>query len=118
DRAKYFENAVELGQKHNLSAKMIAGAIINQHLDQKYEEPAGLIRKLVSLTKKVFASEEEVEKATKKIILNEKKAVQDFRSGKENVLGFLIGAVQKELKGKGDVNFVRGLLLKTLHNND
>lgn len=118
DRAKYFENAVELGQEHNLSAKMIAGAMINQHLDQKYEEPAGLVRKLISLTKKVFASEEEMEKAVQSIILNEKKAVQDFRSGKENVLGFLIGAVQKELKGKGDVNFVRELLLKTLRNND
>jgi len=118
DRAEYFEYAVELGQKHNLSAKMIAGAMINQHLDQKYEEPSGLIRKLVSLTKKVFANEKEVGKAVRSILLNEKKAVQDFRRGKENVLGFLIGAVQKELKGRGDVNFVRKLLLKKLHNND
>jgi len=33
-------------------------------------------------------------------------------------MGFLIGAVQKKLKGKGDINFVRELLLKTLHNDD
>jgi len=111
ERAKYFENAVKLGQKHSLPAKMIAGAMINQHLDQKYEEPTGLVRKLISLTKRVFASEEEVEKAVTKTILNEKKAVQDFRSGKENVIGFLIGAVQKELKGKGDPKLTKKLLL-------
>lgn len=118
DRAKYFENAVELGQKHSLSAKMIAGAMINQHLDQKYEEPAGLVRKLVSLTKRVFASEEEVEKAVTKTILKEKKAVQDFRSGKENVIGFLIGAVQKELKGKGDPKLTKKLLSESLKKSE
>jgi aspartyl-tRNA(Asn)/glutamyl-tRNA(Gln) amidotransferase subunit B len=114
DRAKYFENAVEAGQEHGLSAKMIAGAMINQHLDQKHEEPAGLIRTLVSLTEKEFANKEEVEKVVTKIILNEKKAVQDFRSGKENVIGFLIGAVQKELKGKGDPKLTKKLLLESL----
>jgi aspartyl-tRNA(Asn)/glutamyl-tRNA(Gln) amidotransferase subunit B len=111
DRAKYFENAVKLGQEHNLSAKMIAGAMINQHLDQKYEEPAGLVQKLTSLTKRIFVSEKIVVKAVAKTILNEKKAVQDFRSGKENVIGFLIGAVQKELKGKGDPKLTKKLLL-------
>jgi len=114
DRAKYFENAAELGQKHSLSAKMIAGIMINQHLDQKYEEPAGLVRKLVSLTKKVYASEKVVAKEVVKIVLQEKKAVQDYRGGKENVIGFLIGAVQKELKGKGDSKLIKKLLLESL----
>jgi len=114
DRAQYFENAVELGQEHSLSTIIIAGAMINQHLDQKYEEPAGLVRKLVSLTKREFANKGEVEKAVAKTILNEKKAVKDYRSGKENVIGFLIGAVQKELKGKGDPKLTKKLLLKFL----
>jgi aspartyl-tRNA(Asn)/glutamyl-tRNA(Gln) amidotransferase subunit B len=92
--------------------------MINQYLDQKYEEPAGLIRKLISLTKKVFVSEEEVEKAVKNIILNEKKAVQDYKSGKENVIGYLIGAVQKELKGKGDPSLTKKLLSEFLKKSE
>lgn len=114
ERAQYFENAVELGQEHSLSAKMIAGSMINQHLDQKHEEPAGLVRKLVSLTKREFASRKELENAATKAILNEKKAVQDYKNGKENVIGFLIGKVQKELKGKGDPKLTEKLLLELL----
>lgn len=114
ERAQYFENAVELGQEHSLSAKMIAGSMINQHLDQKHEEPAGLVRKLVSLTKREFASRKELENAATKAILNEKKAVQDYKNGKEKVIGFLIGKVQKELKGKGDPKLTEKLLLELL----
>ncbi|MBU0572073.1 Asp-tRNA(Asn)/Glu-tRNA(Gln) amidotransferase subunit GatB [Patescibacteria group bacterium] len=114
DRAKYFESAIELGHKHSLSVKMIAGAMINQHLDQKYEEPAGLVKNLVDLTKKVYASEKVVAKEVVKIVLQEKKAVQDYKSGKVNVIGFLVGAVQKELKGKGDPKLTRELLLESL----
>lgn len=114
ERAQYFENAVELGQEHSLSAKMIAGSMINQHLDQKHEEPAGLVRKLVSLAKREFASRKELENAATKAILNEKKAVQDYKNGKENVIGFLIGKVQKELKGKGDPKLTEKLLLELL----
>ena len=118
DRAQYFEKAVELGQEHSLSAKMIAGAMINQHLDQKHEEPAGLVRKLISLTKREFASREEVEKAVSKTISNEKKAVQDYKNGKENVIGFLIGTTQKELKGRGDPKLTKKLLLEFLKKSE
>ena len=118
ERAKYFENAVKLGKKYNLSAKMIAGSMINQHLDQKYEEPAGLVKKLISFTKREFVSKEEVEKAVAETILNEKKAVQDFKGGKENVIGFLIGAVQKKLKGKGDPKLTKKLLSEFLKKSE
>lgn len=118
DRAEYFECAAILGEKHNISAKMIAGVMINQHLDQKYEEPAGLIKKLVSITKRKFASEEEVEKVVTSIILREKSAVQDFKNGKESVIGFLIGAVQKELKGTGDPKLTKKLLLGLLNKSE
>jgi aspartyl-tRNA(Asn)/glutamyl-tRNA(Gln) amidotransferase subunit B len=118
DRAEYFEDAAKLGEKYNISAKMIAGAMINQHLDQKYEEAEGLVKKLVSLAKRKYASEEEVKKTVAKILLNEKNAVQDFRNGKENVIGFLIGAVQKELKGRGNPQLTKKLLTESLKKKD
>jgi aspartyl-tRNA(Asn)/glutamyl-tRNA(Gln) amidotransferase subunit B len=114
NRAEYFESAVGLGEKYDMQPKMIAGAMINQHLDLKYEEPAGLIKKLLSLTRKTYASDKEVESAVSKVILSEKKAVLDYKGGKENVIGFLIGAVQKELKGKGDPRLTKKLLSDSL----
>lgn len=116
-RTEYFERAADLGQKHDLSAKMIAGVMINQHLDQKYEEPARLVEKLKRLTTKEYASEDEVTKIVTEVVLKETKAVGDFKSGKENVLGFLIGIVQKKLKGRGNVIIIKEKILKALHNN-
>ncbi|MBO7452554.1 MAG: Asp-tRNA(Asn)/Glu-tRNA(Gln) amidotransferase subunit GatB [Clostridiales bacterium] len=42
------------------------------------------------------------------------KAISDFRSGKDKVLGFLVGKVMRELKGKGDAEKVRLILLNKL----
>lgn len=42
------------------------------------------------------------------------KAVSDFKSGKDKVLGFLVGKVMRELKGKGDAEKVRTVLLNKL----
>ena len=113
-RAEYFEKAVDLGQEHDLSAKKIAGAMINQHLDQKYEEPAGLIRKLISFKEVVHANKDEVEKIATEVLKKEKKAVEDYKSGKVNVLGYLIGIVQGKLKGRGDPKATKKILSNLL----
>jgi len=42
------------------------------------------------------------------------KAVNDYKNGNGNVIGFLIGMVQKKLKGKGDPQKVREKLLGLL----
>ena len=113
-RTEYFEKAVKLGLEHDLPVKMIAGAMINQHLDEKYEEPAGLIRKLVSIVNTTFADKEEVEKLVREIIKKEEKAVQDYRSGKSSVMGYLIGVAQSRLKGKGDPKVIAKILSELL----
>lgn len=46
------------------------------------------------------------------------KAVEDLRSGKDKVLGFLLGKVMRELGGKGDPQKVREILLKYTCQND
>jgi len=115
DRADYFEKAVGLGKEHNLSPKMIAGVMVNQNLDKEFEEPALMITKLVKINKKEFIGKEEVEKAVKEVLSEEKKAVTDFKKGKEMVIGFLIGATQKKLEGKGETKTIKEILLGALH---
>lgn len=112
-RAEYFEEALrlaDLAQGYNISSKEIAGLMINQNLDKNYEEPALMVKKVYELLKRDYASDKETKLAVEKVISEQTKAVSDFQSGKGEVIGFLIGQVQKELKGKGDAKLVQQLL--------
>jgi aspartyl-tRNA(Asn)/glutamyl-tRNA(Gln) amidotransferase subunit B len=114
-RAEYFEQSVKLDNRRNLP-KTIADLIINKKLDEQYPEPAGLIKKLVEISNVEYSSGEEVEKAVKSVIIENEKAVKDYQSGNGNVIGFLIGMVQKKLQGHGNAQIVREKLLERLQN--
>lgn len=113
-RADYFEESVKIGQGLSLSAKTIADLMINKKLDSQYSEPAGLVKKIVELSKVEYASSDEVSLAVKNVITANKKALNDYKNGNGNVIGFLIGMVQKELKGKGSPSAVREKLMEKL----
>lgn len=113
-RADYFEEAVKLGQGGTLSAKTVADLMINKKLDLEYPEPAGLIRKILELTSVEYASQAETEVAIIEVMSENQKAVNDYKNGKGEVVGFMIGMVQKKLKGKGQSQTVREKLLKEL----
>ncbi|OGM71138.1 hypothetical protein A2897_02865 [Candidatus Woesebacteria bacterium RIFCSPLOWO2_01_FULL_44_24b] len=114
-RADYFETALALAKQYNISEKEIAGVMVNQNLDGKFAEPAGLVKKLVELQNVDYASQADVEEAIKKVVLDNGKAVKDYQAGKEQVLGFLIGMVQKELKGKGKIELIKETLISYIH---
>lgn len=115
-RLEYFEKAAELGEKHSLSGKIIADLMVNKKLDQKYLEAPGFIRKIVELTKTKFADQGSTDIAIYEVIYEQKKAVDDYRNGKGEVVSYLIGMVQKKLSGKGDPEVVRRKILEQLHN--
>lgn len=115
-RAQYFENALKIGNKHGLGIKEIAGVIVNQNLDEKYLEPAELVKKLVEINKKEYADTTEVESAVQKVLNNNPKAISDYAQGQTQVIGFLIGQSQKILKGTGDPKLIRKTLIKKLQN--
>lgn len=102
DRCAYFENAVALGAQQSLSPKMIAGVIINQNMDKQYPEPAGLVKALVEISQKEYASAGETKAAIEKVIKENPDAVEKYKSGKVQIIGFLLGMVQKELQGTGN----------------
>jgi len=113
-RAEYFEECLSLDGAQGVGAKTIAGVMVNQNLDSKYPEPAGLVRHLLGLIKKDYASEEELRRAVKKVLGANKKAVDDYKSGKRQVIGFLVGQVQKELKGQGEPKTIVQVLQREL----
>jgi len=117
ERVIYFEKAVELGKKYNISASQLADVMVNKKLDEQFTEPAELITKLVKISSVSYAPEKDIITAIEKVIEENSKAVRDYQQGKGQVLGFLIGRVQKLLKGKGKTEEIINLLKESINRN-
>lgn len=111
-RAKYFEEACKL----NNSYKTIANMIVNKKMDEAYPEPAGLIKKVLEMEKASFADIKDTEQFVLEVVSENEDAVTSYRNGKTQVIGFLIGQVQKKLAGKGDPKIITSKLLESLNN--
>lgn len=112
NRANYFEEAVKLSPD---LVKTIANVMINKNLDQEFNEPAGLLKKIVEITKVDYASESDLEEAIREAVYENPEVVNSYKSGKGQVIGFLIGQVQKKLNGKGDPKLINLKLAESLH---
>ena len=51
-----------------------------------------------------------IEAAVDQVLAENPKTVEEFHSGKEKVLGFLVGQVMKKMRGKADPGLVNELL--------
>ena len=115
-RMKYFLDAVDVGKKHKLLPKTIADAMVNLKMDEVFKEPAGLIKKLVVATQRSYTSIDKTKKAVEAVLEKNEKAVKEYKDGKVQVIGFLIGQVQGALRGKGDVKVIKSELERKLKN--
>lgn len=118
ERVYYFDRAVELGKKENLSPKMVAELMINKSLDRGIPDPGAFVRKILEITRREYAPAKEVKEAVVRVVKDNKKAVSDFKKGKAEVVGYLIGLVQREVKGAGDPASIRRILLLELENQN
>lgn len=57
----------------------------------------------------------EIEKIIDSVLEANSQSVEDFRNGKEKAMGFLVGQVMKESKGKANPRIVNEILLKKLN---
>lgn len=112
-RAEFFEEAVKLAADQ-IPTKKIADVMINQKLDEEFETPAKLVKKLLLVNRRETASEDLVKATVEKVLQENSQAVEDFKSGKTQALGFLIGQVQRTLKGRGVPQEIKKALLSRL----
>jgi aspartyl-tRNA(Asn)/glutamyl-tRNA(Gln) amidotransferase subunit B len=101
----FFEKAVELGKPSTITPKQIANAIINKKADLKKPEQ-DLIKQIADSSQVVEIDENELKSAVEKALAENSQAVTDYKSGKIQVLGFLIGQVKKQLP-KADTNQIK-----------
>lgn len=112
--ADFFEKAVEDGIKASIDAKTIANFIINKKINIETEEPAGLVIKIKEENTKGSFDIGKLEKAIESVLDENSQIVTDYKSGKIQVLGFLIGAVRRTLPEAKDVEQIRKTLEKML----
>lgn len=117
ESADYFEKAVESGIKLGLSPKQIANFIINQKPDLVKVEPSSLAQQVKKLTQKKTVDEGDLEAIISKVFSENPNAVEDYKSGKETVIMFLVGQVMRQFKEKIDAEQVKASLLAKLNND-
>ncbi len=101
--ADYFEECVKVAKtvkETELTPKKLANWIINKKVDSDATLPAALVSSIVSVTQVVVVSDEELETVVQKVLLENSKAIEDYKKGKEQALMFLVGQLMRHMKGK------------------
>lgn len=112
--ADYFDEAVKAANKVKVSSKTLANVVINEKPDIEKTLPADLVSQIFKKTVKTQISDDELEKICHRVISENKKAVEDFKKGKESALAFLFGQVQRNTKGGANPQKTREILHKLL----
>lgn len=97
-----------------LKPEDVANYIVNNPLPEEIK-PSGLAEKIKAESKQFDLDESEVKKAVEKAISENPQAVSDYKEGKEEAIGFLIGQVMKLTSGRADPNITRKLLVDKLN---
>ncbi len=104
-----FAEFITLIYKGKISSKI--GKIVLEEMYKTGKDPSRIIEEkgLIQIN-----NSSEIEDVVKKIIKENKKAVDDYKKGKENALQFLIGQLMRETKGRVNPDIARQSLEKIL----
>ncbi|HUS51926.1 MAG TPA: Asp-tRNA(Asn)/Glu-tRNA(Gln) amidotransferase subunit GatB [Candidatus Bathyarchaeia archaeon] len=101
-KADYYEDAVKVGKKHQLSPRELGNVMINKKIDLEKILPGKLIKSLVKERQAPMATGKKLRKLIEKVIKQNPKAVSDYQAGKKEVLGFLVGQVSRAAQARID----------------
>ena len=98
---------IESGKISNNSGKIIFEEIIQNNADiDKVIEEKGLVQ---------ISDDSAIEKLVNEVMAANQKSVDDYRGGKTNALGFLVGQCMKASKGQANPAKCKELVLKCLN---
>ncbi len=109
--ADYFQEAVKEGKEMKISAKQIANYIINKKPDIKNTKPSDLINNISQSSKVSDVDEAKLNEIIEKVISDNEKAVNDYKSGKEPVIMYLVGQVMRQFPEKIDAGKAKAVLI-------
>ncbi len=93
---------------------LISGKIAKDVLDKAFEsgKPPRLVVEEQGLLQ--ISDQSELESVIKRVIAENPDSVENYRGGKTKAIGFLVGQVMKETKGKANPQLVNELLVKNM----
>lgn len=93
---------------------LISGKIAKEVLDKAFEsgKPPRLVVEEQGLLQ--ISDQSELESVIKRVIAENPESVENYRGGKTKAIGFLVGQVMKETKGKANPQLVNELLVKNM----
>ncbi len=115
-KMKLFEETASLPsvRQANISGPTVANWIINKVTDTSGVVPTHLAEQIIQSKQIVAVDESVLMETIDEVVAQNPKAVQDYKSGKEQAKMFLYGMVLKKLAGKGDKQKVLSLLVSKL----
>ena len=95
-------NEVERGKINQQNAKTVFGKILESDVEPvAYMKEHGLL---------AVTDDSVLRKAVEEVLAENAKAAEEYRGGKEKVLGFLVGQAMKKMRGKADPGKVREII--------
>ncbi len=107
DRLSVLAAQVESGVISNSAAKEVFAVIVNDG-----GEPAEIIEKL-GLAQN--SDSEFIEKLVHEVMAVNEKSINDYKNGKKNALGYLVGQCMKASQGRANPGMVKELVIKVLN---
>lgn len=115
--ADYFEEAVKVGRQYELNPRQVASFLINKNVDTETTLPARLVELVLEERQIPHIGEEVLDRIVKEVLLENKKAVDDYNRGRQQALMFLIGQVTRRAAQKLDIQAVRAKIVSELGKN-
>ncbi|MBI5449030.1 GatB/YqeY domain-containing protein, partial [Candidatus Gottesmanbacteria bacterium] len=86
----------------------------NRNIDINEVLPVQLIERIIKAKQVTAVSDDELEKVIMQVISENQKAIEDYKKGKEQVMGFLVGQVLRQMKGKGDTQKISAIIKRLI----
>jgi aspartyl-tRNA(Asn)/glutamyl-tRNA(Gln) amidotransferase subunit B len=105
--ADVFEEAVKEGKGQGVTPKQVANHIINKKTNIQDMLPAELVKKIYQASQTSVIDLNIVNEAVKNAISENIQAVEDYKSGKTQVMGVLIGKTKQILGPQSDAEIIK-----------
>jgi len=114
-RANYIENSFNWAKELDIDSMGTVNYILNKRINDIPNVPyKTMVEDYKKQSTVQTVDEGELEKFILEVINENEKAVADYKSGKENVLMFLLGQTMRKIGKKVDTEMVKQLLIKKL----